>query len=158
MHRPCLSLTQASTWQMNYRSTFCALILPRHLHWLGAIFHGQRIVPFLSYHNHLGLSAWCAPCLIPLPSPPALSQSPAELALRHHPSFQQRALLGQDQLSSGSALYLPYLLCSSQTLWGAGAALVSGHHAPHPTDCCSMRIKEMTWITQGDIATIDPHR
>lgn len=53
---------------MNYRSAFCALILPRHLHWLGAIFHGQRMALFLSYHNHLGLSVWCVPCLIPLPS------------------------------------------------------------------------------------------
>lgn len=68
VHRTCLSPTHASTLQMNYRSTSCALIFPRHLHWLGAIFHGWRVAPFLSYHNHLGLSVWCVPCLIPLPS------------------------------------------------------------------------------------------
>lgn len=70
--RPCWPPTHSSNWQVNYRSMFCALILPRHLHWPGAIFQGQRMASFLSYHNHLGLSVWCVPCLIPLPGLPVL--------------------------------------------------------------------------------------
>lgn len=89
LHRLCLSPTHSSNWQMHYRSMFCALILPRHLHWPGAIFHGQRMAPFLSYHSHLGLSACCMPYLIPLPGLPVLPlQSPAGLALRSHSSHQ----------------------------------------------------------------------
>ena len=90
----------------------------------------QRMAPFLSYHNHLGLSVWC--CL-PNPSPQATHSSPnppPELALRFHPACQERALLVQDQRSSGGCLACPRLLPSCQALWEAAAALVSGHCAP----------------------------
>ena len=69
---------------------------------------------------------------LPNPSPQSLYSSlnpPAELALRFHSSCQKRALLVQDQLSRGAALYVPYLPSPCQALWEAGAALVSGHCA-----------------------------
>lgn len=136
VHRPCLSPTHASNWQMHYRSTYCALILPRHLHWLGPIFHGQRMAPFLSYHNHLGLSAWCMPCLIPLPGLPVLSaKSPAGLALRSHPSCQlcwsSTSWAGLCLICLLSPTFLPSLLQS----WSFPLFLDT---VPH-LDCCIMR-------------------